>query len=73
MIVTMPGPGTPGPDITIPAQTIRTPATTTAMRWKMLRCLWRALRSRSLIEELGSLGRASSVGPLRPPSPCGRA
>ena len=32
MIVTMPGPGTPGPDMKMPKITIRTPTMTIAMR-----------------------------------------
>ena len=52
-------------DMTIPARTTRTPSTTIAARCTMLRCLWRAFRSWSLIRSSGRRrargGVASSV------------
>ena len=59
-ITRMPGPGTPGPDITIPASTSSTPMITTPIRRTMPAFSWRFLRSWSLRSRSGT---SSGSGP----------
>ena len=63
-ITRIPGPGTPGPDITIPASTSSTPMITTPIRRTIPASSWRFLRSCSLRSRSGHvLGVRTGVGP----------